>query len=408
MIRNKRVLIIIGGGIAAYKVLELIRRLRDEGARVRVVMTRTAHEFVTPVSVAAIAGEPPHTALFDAEGEHDVGHIRLARDTDLIVIAPATADLLAKLANGLADDLASAIVLATDKPVLAAPAMNPSMWLHPATRRNVAALSGYGVRFVGPNRGAMAEAGESGPGRMAEPQEILTAIKAAFGAGTEPLSGKHVLVTAGPTHEPLDPVRYLANRSSGKQGFAIAVAAAELGARVTLVTGPVALADPTGVSVMHVETAREMLAAVEAALPADAAIMTAAVADWRSADEAPQKIKKTRGGKPLTLSLAENPDILATLAKHAKRPKLLIGFAAETENLIANARAKLAAKGCDWIVANDVSEAGGAMGGDENAVTIVTANGVENWPRLSKRAVAERLGARIADALGTRRAAAAE
>jgi phosphopantothenoylcysteine decarboxylase/phosphopantothenate--cysteine ligase len=408
MLRTKRVLIVIGGGIAAYKVLELIRRLRDEGVRVRVVMTRAAHEFVTPVSVAAIAGEPPHTELFDADGEHDVGHIRLARDTDLIVIAPATADLLAKLANGLADDLASAILLATDKPVLAAPAMNPSMWLHPATRRNVAALSGYGVRFVGPNSGAMAEAGESGLGRMAEPQEILAAIKAALGAGTEPLAGKHVLVTAGPTHEPLDPVRYLANRSSGKQGFAIAAAAAELGARVTLVTGPVALADPPGVSVVHVETAREMLAAVEAALPADAAVMTAAVADWRSADEAPQKIKKARGGKPPTLSLAENPDILATLAKHQKRPKLLIGFAAETENLIANARTKLAAKGCDWIVANDVSEAGGAMGGEENAVAIVTTDGVEYWPRLSKQAVGERLAARIADALGTRRASAAE
>jgi len=289
VLQNKRILIIIGGGIAAYKTLDLIRRLREEGARVRVVMTRAAHEFVTPVSVSAISGERVFTELFDPEGEHDVGHIRLARDADTVVVAPATADLLAKLANGLADDLASAILLATDKPVLAAPAMNPHMWLHPATRRNVATLGADGVRFVGPNTGAMAEAGETGPGRMAEPQEILAAIVRLLGSGGRLLAERHVLVTAGPTHEPIDPVRYLANRSSGKQGFAIAAAAAEAGARVTLVSGPVALADPPGVSVVRVETAQEMMAAVERDLPADIAIMAAAVGDWRSTGPAPKK-----------------------------------------------------------------------------------------------------------------------
>jgi phosphopantothenoylcysteine decarboxylase/phosphopantothenate--cysteine ligase len=405
MLNGKRILIIIGGGIAAYKTLELIRRLRDQGARVRVAMTRAAHEFVTEVSVAAISGERVRTELFEAESEHDVGHIRLARDTDLVVIAPATADLLAKLANGLADDLASAILLATDKPVLAAPAMNPHMWLHPATRRNVAALRADGVRFVGPNTGAMAEAGEDGPGRMAEPAEILAAIVGMSGTSSLPLTGKHVLVTAGPTHEPLDPVRYLANRSSGKQGFAIATAAVEAGARVTLVSGPVALSDPAGVKVVRVETAEEMLSAVERALPADAAIMTAAVADWRSAHPTDEKMKKGKAGAPV-LQLAENPDILARLSRHAKRPRLVVGFAAETQNLIANAKAKLAAKGCDWIVANDVSAAGGAMGGDENTVHLVTAAGVEDWPRMAKRAVAARLVARIVEAIGPRRQAA--
>jgi phosphopantothenoylcysteine decarboxylase/phosphopantothenate--cysteine ligase len=405
MLNGKRILIIIGGGIAAYKTLELIRRLRDQGARVRVVMTRAAHEFVTEVSVAAISGERVHTQLFDAESEHDVGHIRLARDADLVMIAPATADLLAKLANGLADDLASAILLATDKPVLAAPAMNPNMWLNPATRRNVAALSADGVRFVGPNSGAMAEAGEDGPGRMAEPAEILAAIVGMLGMSSPPLAGKQVLVTAGPTHEPLDPVRYLANRSSGKQGFAIAAAAAEAGARVTLVSGPVALSDPAGVTVVRVETAEEMLAAVERALPVDIAVMTAAVADWRSAHPTDEKMKKSKAGAT-TLELAENPDILARLSHHQRRPRLVIGFAAETQNLIANAKAKLAAKGCDWIVANDVSAAGGAMGGDENAVHLITASGVEDWPRMAKRAVAARLVARIADALDPRRQAA--
>jgi phosphopantothenoylcysteine decarboxylase/phosphopantothenate--cysteine ligase len=405
MLNGKRILIIIGGGIAAYKTLELIRRLRDQGARVRVAMTRAAHEFVTEVSVSAISGERVYTELFDAESEHDVGHIRLARDTDMIVIAPATADLLAKLANGLADDLASAILLATDRPVLAAPAMNPHMWLNPATRRNVAALSADGVRFVGPNSGAMAEAGEEGPGRMAEPPEILAAIVGMMGAASLPLAGKHVLVTAGPTHEPVDPVRYLANRSSGKQGFAIASAAAEAGARVTLVSGPVSLSDPPGVKVVRVETAEEMLAAVERALPADAAVMAAAVADWRSAHAADEKIKKGKAGTPV-LELAENPDILARISRHAKRPRLLIGFAAETQNLIANAKAKLAAKGCDWIVANDVSAEGGVMGGDENAVHLISASGVEDWPRMTKRAVAARLVARIAEALGGRRQAA--
>jgi phosphopantothenoylcysteine decarboxylase/phosphopantothenate--cysteine ligase len=405
MLHGKRILIIIGGGIAAYKTLDLIRRLRDQGARVRVVMTRAAHEFVTEVSVAAISGERVYTDLFDPESEHDVGHIRLARDTNLVVVAPATADLLAKLANGLADDLASAILLATDKPVLAAPAMNPHMWLHPATRRNVAALGADGVRFVGPNSGAMAETGEEGPGRMAEPAEILAAIVGLIGAATQPLAGKHVLITAGPTHEPVDPVRYLANRSSGKQGFAIAAAAAEAGARVTLVSGPVALSDPAGVKVVRVETAEEMLAAVERALPADAAIMTAAVADWRSARPSAEKIKKGKAGAPV-LQLAENPDILARLSRHAKRPRLVVGFAAETQNLIANAKAKLAAKGCDWIVANDVSAAGGVMGGEENAVHLVTASGVEDWPRMAKRAVAARLVARIVEALGPRRQAA--
>jgi phosphopantothenoylcysteine decarboxylase/phosphopantothenate--cysteine ligase len=397
---GRRILLVIAGGIAAYKALDLIRRLRERGASVRVVMTAAAQHFVTPLAAGAISGGRVFTELFDRDAEHDVGHIRLSREADLVILAPATADLLAKLAHGLADDLASAVLLATDKPVLAAPAMNPRMWAHAATRRNVAALAADGIRFVGPNAGEMAESGEAGEGRMAEPLEIVAAVEALL-APARLLAGRHVLVTSGPTHEPIDPVRYLANRSSGRQGHAIAAAAAAAGARVTLVSGPVGLADPPGVAVVHVETAAEMLAAVEAALPADAAVMAAAVADWRPASEAAGKIKKDGSGLPPALALAENPDILATVSRHPTlRPRLVIGFAAETDNLLANAAAKLARKGCDWIVANDVSAAGGAMGGPDNAVHLLTQGGVEDWPRMSKRQVAERLVARIAAALG--------
>lgn len=397
----RRILLIIGGGIAAYKSLDLVRRLKERGATVTVVMTTAAQHFVTPLSAAAIAGGRAYTDLFDAMTEFDVGHIRLARDCDLVVVAPATADLIAKMAHGLADDLASAILLATDRPVLIAPAMNPHMWAHAATARNLMRLTADGIHLVGPNAGEMAEAGEAGYGRMAEPLEIADAAEALLVGSDTPLAltGKRVLVTSGPTHEPIDPVRYIANRSSGKQGHAIAHAAAAAGADVTLVSGPVALPDPPGVRTIKVETAREMLRQVEQALPVDVAVFAAAVADWRVAETGAQKIKKGTA-EPPKLSLRENPDILATIA-HAKvqRPRLVIGFAAETENVIQNAKQKLARKGCDWILANDVSADSGVMGGDRNQIHFVTANGVEPWGPQSKDAVARTLIARIADAL---------
>lgn len=392
--------LIIGGGIAAYKALDLIRRLKERGLHVRCVLTRAAQQFVTPLAASALANERCYTDLFDPQSEFDAGHIRLARDCDLIVVAPATADLMAKIANGHADDLATAILLATDRPVLLAPAMNPLMWANPATRANVATLTRRGMAFAGPNAGAMAEAGESGVGRMAEPLEIAAAaIRLLTPAEPGPLHGRTVLVTAGPTHEPIDPVRYIANRSSGKQGYAIAAAAAAQGATVTLISGPVDLAAPAGVATVRVESAREMLAAVQDALPADCAIFAAAVADWRVADAGTRKIKK-QGGQIPTLSLVENPDLLATVAKSTeRRPRLVIGFAAETDDLIANAASKLERKGCDWIVANDVSPEGGVMGGDRNTVHIVTREGVESWPAMPKDEVARALVLRIGKAL---------
>jgi phosphopantothenoylcysteine decarboxylase / phosphopantothenate---cysteine ligase len=398
----KRVLLIIGGGIAAYKSLDLIRRLQDRGARVRCILTAAAARFVTPLAAGALAGERAYTDLFDAQSEFDVGHIRMARETDLIVVAPATADLIAKMAAGQADDLATAVLLASDKPFLLAPAMNPHMWAAKATQRNIAQLRADGAQFIGPNAGEMAERGEAGIGRMAEALEIAAAA-AALLRGERLLAGKRVLVTSGPTSEPLDPVRVLANRSSGKQGHAIAAAAAAAGAEVTLVSGPVNLPDPPGVSVVHVETARDMLAAVESALPADIAIFAAAVADWRPQQARASKIKKQ--GPPPTIALVENPDILSTIAhRKSGRPRLVIGFAAETDSVIANAKAKLARKGCDWIVANDVSPETGIMGGDSNTVHLVTADAVEDWPPQSKEEVARALVGRIAAALqGTER-----
>jgi phosphopantothenoylcysteine decarboxylase/phosphopantothenate--cysteine ligase len=397
----KRILLIVGGGIAAYKACELIRLTRKAGIGVRCVLTQGGAHFVTPMTLAALSEQPVHTSLWDLKDEAEMGHIQLSREADLVVVVPATADLLAKMAAGIADDLATTLLLATDKPVLAAPAMNVRMWQHAATVRNIATLRGDGVTVIEPDEGPMA-CGEYGPGRLPEPAAIVAAIERAMATPSvrpEPvegrkLAGKHILVTAGPTHEPIDPVRYIANRSSGKQGFAIAGALARLGARVTLVAGPVALATPPGVDRVDVETAREMAAAVARALPADAAVMVAAVGDWR-AEAAPQKIKK--GATAPTLDLHENPDILATLAKGADRPKLVIGFAAETEDVVAHASAKRERKGADWIVANDVS--GDVMGGEANTVHLVTAAGVESWERLPKGAVAERLAERIAGAL---------
>lgn len=415
MLAGKSVLLVIGGGIAAYKTLDLIRRLKERGCAVRCILTKAGAEFVTPLSVGSLAGEKAFTDLFSLTDEADIGHIQLSRSTDLVVVAPATADLLAKMAHGLANDLASNALLATDKRILVAPAMNPRMWLHPATRRNMETLKADGVLVVGPNEGAMAERGEFGPGRMAEPMEILAAIERAFQADTRvllpdgaaardarqtgPLAGRRVLVTSGPTHEPIDPVRYIANRSSGRQGHAIAQAAAAAGAEVVLVSGPVALADPPGVRVVHIETAGDMLAAVEAALPVEAAVFAAAVADWRVASAADEKIKKGPGGTP-QLSFVENPDILATVSRLPEgRPRLVVGFAAETEKVIEHAEAKLARKGCDWIVANDVSPGTGIMGGARNTVHLVSPDGVEDWPTLDKDEVARRLVARIAAAL---------
>jgi phosphopantothenoylcysteine decarboxylase/phosphopantothenate--cysteine ligase len=406
---RNRILLVIGGGIAAYKCLELIRRARENGIAVRGVMTKAACEFVTPLAVGALTGDRVFCDLFDLNDEREIGHIRLSREADLIVVAPATADLMAKMAGGHADDLASAVLLATDKPVLLAPAMNPRMWLNAATRRNHAMLQADGVQFVGPNTGEMAETGEAGPGRMAEPDEILSAVERLLArkvAGSEtarrlPLSGRRVLVTSGPTHEPIDPVRYIANRSSGKQGDAIARAAAALGADVTLVTGPTSLPDPIGVKTVRIESAEQMLAAVRSALPADAAIFAAAVADWRVVNARGQKIKKDAKHKTPVLDLIENPDILRTIAHEppGTRPPLVVGFAAETENVVEHARKKRKAKGCDWIVANDVSPGTGIMGGDRNAVHLVTARDVESWPEMDKREVAERLVARIAEHL---------
>jgi phosphopantothenoylcysteine decarboxylase/phosphopantothenate--cysteine ligase len=403
------ILLIIGGGIAAYKSLDLIRRLKERGAAVRCILTTAAQEFVTPLAAGALSGGRVHTDLFDPASEFDVGHIRLARECDLVVVAPATADLMAKMAGGHADDLASAVLLATDRPVLIAPAMNPRMWDHPATRRNLARLAADGIAVVGPNAGEMAEAGEAGIGRMAEPPEIVSAALALLDDvdSDKPLAGARVVVTSGPTHEPIDPVRFIANRSSGKQGHAIAAAAAAAGAEVILVSGPVHVPDPPGVTVVKVETAREMLAAVEQAMPADCAIFAAAVADWRVTEPQREKIKKAKtksgtktGTKPPALALVENPDILATIAQRkAARPRLVIGFAAETENVLANAKDKLARKGCDWIVANDVSPTTGTFGGDLNSVHLVTADGVESWPPQSKDEVARALLARIAAAL---------
>ncbi|MFM7444086.1 MAG: bifunctional phosphopantothenoylcysteine decarboxylase/phosphopantothenate--cysteine ligase CoaBC [Tabrizicola sp.] len=396
MLAGKRVLLIIGGGIAAYKALELIRLLKKAGAGVVPVLTRAGAEFVTPLSVSALAGVKVYSDLFDLTDEAEMGHIQLSRAADLLVVAPATADLMAKMATGRADDLASTLLLATDKRVLLAPAMNVRMWTHPATQRNVATLRGDGVLTVGPEEGEMA-CGEHGPGRMAEAEAILAAIDAALGGG--PLAGRHVLVTSGPTHEPIDPVRYIANRSSGAQGTALAAALRDLGAKVTFVTGPAQVPPPQGVKVVRVETAVQMLAAVEAALPADAAVMAAAVADWRVTNAGAQKMKKDASGMVPALEFAENPDILATVSKAPNRPRLVIGFAAETENVVDHATTKRTRKGCDWIVANDVSPGTGIMGGSENAVTLITDKEPEVWPRMGKDAVARRLASRIAEAL---------
>jgi phosphopantothenoylcysteine decarboxylase / phosphopantothenate---cysteine ligase len=412
----KRILLIVGGGIAAYKVLDLCRLIRRRGLLVRAIMTKAAGQFVTPLSLGSVTGDKVYGELFSLTDEAEMGHIELSRDADLVVVAPATANLLAKMAHGLADDLATTALLATDKRILVAPAMNLRMWAHPATRRNVERLQADGVSFVGPNAGSMA-CGEFGVGRLAEPPEILAAIAALLAAdtaiplpdgawaapegdGARPLTGKHVVITSGPTHEPIDPVRYIANRSSGKQGHAIAAAAAAAGARVTLISGPVAISDPFGVATVRVETAREMLAAVQRALPCDIFIAAAAVADWRTAGEATQKMKKGGSGPP-QLALAENPDILAAVGRSGKsRPRLVVGFAAETENVVAHAQAKLARKGCDLIVANDVSTSGatpgGVMGGARNTVHLIDAAGVESWPTMGKEAIAARLVAELA------------
>ena len=400
MLQGERILLVIGAGIAAYKSLDLIRRLQERGAAVRSILTKGGQAFITPLAVGAIAGERAFTDLFDPRSGFDVGHIRLARETDLIVVAPATADLMAKMAGGHADDLASAVLLATDQPVLIAPAMNPRMWAHAATRRNLARLAADGIACIGPNEGEMAERSEHGIGRMAEPLEILAKIEQLLGGADrqKPLHGRRVLVTSGPTHEPIDPVRYIANRSSGRQGHAIARAAADAGAEVTLISGPVDLPDPAGINIVHVETARDMLEAVEKALPADVAVFAAAVADWRVAAPNTRKFKK--GTEVPTLVLAENPDILAAVAgRKSKRPALVIGFAAETERVIENAKMKLARKHCDWILANDVSEGTGIMGGESNRIHLVTADGVETWPLQPKHEVARMLVSRIAAAL---------
>lgn len=396
MLSGKRILLILGGGIAAYKGLELIRLLRGQGAAVTPVMTAAAEQFVTPLAVSALAGEAVHRDLFDLTKEAEMGHIQLSRVADLVLVVPATADLMAKMAQGLAGDLASTLLLATDTPVMIAPAMNVRMWQHPATQRNLAVLRGDGLRVVGPDEGDMA-CGEFGPGRMAEPGAILQAVRAALVAG--PLAGKRVLVTSGPTHEPIDPVRYIANRSSGAQGTAIAAALRDLGAQVVFVTGPAQAARPEGVEVIEVETARQMRAAVLAALPVDAAVFAAAVADWRVASEHLSKIKKTKGALPV-LEFTENPDILAEVAQLPEaRPRLVVGFAAETDDVVAHATAKRARKGCDWILANDVSPATGIMGGPDNAVVLISDEGAEVWPRMAKAEVAARLAQRIAQAL---------
>ncbi|HWH18323.1 MAG TPA: bifunctional phosphopantothenoylcysteine decarboxylase/phosphopantothenate--cysteine ligase CoaBC [Allosphingosinicella sp.] len=392
--RGKRILLIVGGGIAAYKAAELIRLIRKAGGEVTCVLTGGGAHFITEMTLAALSENKVYTSLWDLKDEVEMGHIELSRAADLVVVAPATADLLAKMAAGIADDLATTLLLATDKPVLAAPAMNVRMWQHEATRRNVAQLAQDGVRILRPDEGEMA-CGEYGPGRLPEPEAILAAIREYFGHGAERLAGRRIIVTAGPTHEPIDPVRVIANRSSGKQGFAIAEALVALGAEVTLVAGPVSLETPAGVARINVTTAAEMGQAIAQALPADAAVMVAAVADWR-AEAAPGKLKKN--GNPPVLTLVENEDLLAKLASSPQRPTLVIGFAAETDDVVENARAKLQRKSCDWIVANDVS--GDVMGGEDNKVHLVTRAEVESWDRASKREVAKRLAARIADHLG--------
>ena len=397
MLSGKRILLIISGGIAAYKALELIRRLRERGAAVTPVLTASAREFVTPLSVSALAGEKVYTDLFDLTDEAEMGHIQLSRVADLVLVAPATADLMAKMAQGFAGDLASTLLLATDTPVMITPAMNVRMWEHPATQRNLETLKGDGVTVIGPDAGDMA-CGEYGPGRLVEVPQIVAAVEQALADG--PLKGRRVLVTSGPTHEPIDPVRYIANRSSGAQGTAIAEALRDLGAEVVFVTGPAEKARPTGVEVIEVESALEMRAAVLGALPVAAGVFAAAVADWRVAQASSSKIKKQAGRLPV-LEFSENPDILAEVsALGEERPDLVVGFAAETDDVVANATAKRQRKGCDWIVANDVSPATGIMGGSENAVVLISDAGAEAWPRMGKRAVAERLAARIAEALG--------
>jgi len=400
MLAGKKILLIIGGGIAAYKSLELIRRLQDQGASVTPVLTRAGEEFVTPLSVSALAGEAVHQDLFDLTSEAEMGHIQLSRSADLVVVAPATADLMAKMAQGLANDLASTLLLATDTKVLLAPAMNVRMWEHPATQRNIKTLRGDGVGFVGPNEGGMA-CGEFGPGRLAEPAEILAAITAELSQQAEAgrLTGRRILVTSGPTHEPIDPVRYIANRSSGAQGTALARALRDQGAEVVFVTGPAEVPPPDGVEVVAVQSALEMEAAVQAALPVDAGVFAAAVADWRVASASDRKLKKSKDGLPV-LEFAENPDILKTVSRMTEgRPPLVVGFAAETNDVVENATAKRLRKGCDWIVANDVSPATGIMGGQENAVILISDQGAEEWPRMGKAEVATRLAARIATAL---------
>ncbi|WP_237481185.1 bifunctional phosphopantothenoylcysteine decarboxylase/phosphopantothenate--cysteine ligase CoaBC [Lichenibacterium dinghuense] len=410
-LRGRRVLLIVGGGIAAYKALDLVRRLRERGAAVRAVMTASARSFVTPLAVASLTGERVHDELFSLTDEAEMGHIELSRSADLVLVAPATANLMAKMANGLADDLASTLLLATDKRVLMAPSMNVRMWLHPATRRNLARLEADGVITVGPDEGAMA-CGEFGPGRMAEPLAIVAAAARALAADTRiplpsavppALQGRRVVVTSGPTHEPMDPVRYIANRSSGRQGHALAAAAAAAGAEVVLVSGPVSIPDPPGVAVVRVETAREMAEAVEGALPADLFVAAAAVADWRPAEAAILKIKKRDGAPDPELQFTRNPDILAGVARRTVgRPRLVVGFAAETDRLHDNAAEKLERKGCDLIVANDVGAGSDVMGGADNEVHLVTRDGVERWPRFGKDEVARRLVARFAALLDAR------
>jgi phosphopantothenoylcysteine decarboxylase/phosphopantothenate--cysteine ligase len=398
MLHGKRILLIVSGGIAAYKSLELIRRLRERGASVRCVLTRGGAQFVTPLSLSALSEDKVYTDIFSLTDEAEMGHIQLSRDADLLLVVPASADIMAKMAQGLADDLATTALLATDKDVMVAPSMNVRMWTHAATQANLATLRERGVRFVGPTEGDMA-CGEFGPGRMAEPNEIADAVSDFF-EDSAPLSGRRALVTSGPTHEAIDPVRYIANRSSGRQGHAIAAALARRGAATTLISGPTNLPDPAGVNIIHVESARDMLAACEQALPADVAVCAAAVADWRVAREATEKMKKSGTGVP-TLEMTENPDILATLAAAANtRPQLVVGFAAETENIVEFAQAKRARKGCDWILANDVSPESGTFGGADNTIHLVSADGVEDWPRMSKTDMADRLADRITKQLG--------